>query len=111
MFLAAACWPPLRYSWCRRRLWQQRAPALFLGGVAVLVLVADPGIRTRWWNGPRRWLDLPAIRVQPSSYMKSSLPCSTPPDYTPQARRSEEIQARPAADAGGHDARVVAAAA
>src|SRR5437879_12406153 len=47
----------------------QAAPALFLGGVALLVLVLIPGFG-REVNGARRWLDLPLFSVQPSELMK-----------------------------------------
>src|SRR5204863_451918 len=48
---------------------QHAAPALFLGGVALLVLVLIPGFG-REVNGARRWLELPLFSVQPSELMK-----------------------------------------
>src|SRR5262249_36263456 len=49
--------------------WQQAAPLLFLGGMALLVAVLIPGIG-REVNGARRWLALPFVSVQPSELMK-----------------------------------------
>jgi len=49
--------------------WQKMAPYLFLGGIALLVLVLIPGIG-RNVNGSRRWLSLFVINVQPSEFMK-----------------------------------------
>jgi cell division protein FtsW len=51
------------------RYWQKSAPWLFLGGVALLVLVLIPGIG-REVNGARRWISLGAANVQPSELMK-----------------------------------------
>ena len=49
--------------------WQQAAPLLFLGGMALLIAVLIPGIG-REVNGARRWLALPLVSVQPSELMK-----------------------------------------
>ncbi len=51
------------------RVWQKAAPWLFVGCVALLVLVLVPGIG-REVNGARRWLNLWAFNVQPSELMK-----------------------------------------
>jgi cell division protein FtsW len=51
------------------RLWQQAAPWLFVGGVALLVAVLIPGVG-REVNGARRWLALPLFSLQPSELMK-----------------------------------------
>jgi cell division protein FtsW len=51
------------------RLWQKSAALLFVGCVALLVLVLVPGFG-REVNGARRWLDLPAFSLQPSELMK-----------------------------------------
>jgi cell division protein FtsW len=51
------------------RLWQQAAPWLFVGGVALLAAVLIPGIG-REVNGARRWIALPVFSVQPSELMK-----------------------------------------
>ena len=69
MFLAAALLAAITVFLVPARLWQQAAPALFLGGVALLVLVLIPGFG-REVNGARRWLDLPLFSVQPSELMK-----------------------------------------
>ena len=55
------------------RYWQKAAPWLFLGGVALLVLVLVPGIG-REVNGARRWIDLGALTMQPSELMKLAVP-------------------------------------
>ncbi len=49
--------------------WQRFAPWLFLGGLALLVLVLVPGIG-RNVNGSQRWLPLAIINLQPSELMK-----------------------------------------
>lgn len=49
--------------------WQQLAPWMFLGGLALLVLVLVPGIG-RNVNGSQRWLPLAIINLQPSELMK-----------------------------------------
>jgi cell division protein FtsW len=69
MFLAAALLAAIMVFLAPARLWQKAAPALFLGGVALLVLVLIPGFG-REVNGARRWLDLPLFSVQPSELMK-----------------------------------------
>jgi cell division protein FtsW len=51
------------------RLWQQWAPLLFLGGLALLVLVIVPGIG-REVNGSRRWISLGLANLQPSEIVK-----------------------------------------
>ncbi|TMH98166.1 MAG: putative lipid II flippase FtsW [Betaproteobacteria bacterium] len=69
LFLAVALLAAITVFLVPARLWQQAAPALFLGGVALLVLVLIPGFG-REVNGARRWLDLPLFSVQPSELMK-----------------------------------------
>jgi len=49
--------------------WQQLAPALFVAGVLLLVVVLIPGIG-REVNGAQRWLSLGPINLQPSELMK-----------------------------------------
>jgi cell division protein FtsW len=51
------------------RGWQRAAPWLFLGTIALLVLVLVPGVG-REVNGARRWLSLHAVTVQPSELAK-----------------------------------------
>jgi len=51
------------------RLWQQAAPYLFVGGLALLVLVLIPGIG-REVNGSRRWISFYVLTFQPSELMK-----------------------------------------
>jgi cell division protein FtsW len=51
------------------RAWQEMAPALFLVGVLLLVVVLVPGIG-REVNGARRWLPLAMVNLQPSELMK-----------------------------------------
>ncbi len=51
------------------RQWQQYAPWLFLGGVALLILVLVPGIGKEV-NGAQRWLNLGPVNLQPSELMK-----------------------------------------
>jgi len=69
MFLAAALLGAIMVFLVPARVWQKAAPALFLGGVALLVLVLMPGFG-REVNGARRWLDLPLFSMQPSELMK-----------------------------------------
>jgi len=69
LFLGVALLAAITVFLVPARLWQQAAPALFLGGVALLVLVLIPGFG-REVNGARRWLDLPLFSVQPSELMK-----------------------------------------
>ena len=49
--------------------WQQLAPALFVAGVVLLVVVLIPGIG-REVNGAQRWLSLGPVNLQPSELMK-----------------------------------------
>ena len=51
------------------RSWQQAAPYLFVGGLALLVLVLIPGIG-REVNGSRRWISFSFLNLQPSEIMK-----------------------------------------
>ena len=69
LFLGVALLAAITVFLVPARLWQQAAPALFLGGVALLVLVLIPGFG-REVNGARRWLELPLFSVQPSELMK-----------------------------------------
>ena len=69
MFLAAALLAAITVFLVPARLWQKAAPGLFLGGVALLVVVLIPGFG-REVNGARRWLDLPLFSLQPSELMK-----------------------------------------
>lgn len=54
------------------RLWEQAAPLLFLGTVALLVLVLIPGVGVRV-NGAQRWMRFGSISFQPSETAKISL--------------------------------------
>ena len=49
--------------------WQQLAPALFMTGVVLLIVVLIPGVG-REVNGAQRWLSLGPINLQPSELMK-----------------------------------------
>jgi cell division protein FtsW len=49
--------------------WQRSAPWLFLGGVALLVLVLVPGLG-REVNGAQRWIPLGFANLQPSELVK-----------------------------------------
>ena len=49
--------------------WQRYAPYLFLGGMALLILVLVPGVG-REVNGSQRWLPLGVLNLQPSELMK-----------------------------------------
>jgi cell division protein FtsW len=69
LFLAAAFAAALAVFLVPARMWQQAAPWLFVGGVALLVAVLLPGIG-REVNGARRWIALPVFSVQPSELMK-----------------------------------------
>jgi cell division protein FtsW len=51
------------------RFWQQAAPWLFLGAVALLIVVLVPGLG-REVNGARRWIALPLFTLQPSELAK-----------------------------------------
>ena len=49
--------------------WQRLAPALFVGGVVLLIVVLIPGVG-REVNGAQRWLSLGPVNLQPSELMK-----------------------------------------
>jgi cell division protein FtsW len=51
------------------RVWQQVAPYLFMGGLALLIMVLIPGLG-REVNGSRRWIPLGFATLQPSEFMK-----------------------------------------
>lgn len=51
------------------RFWQRAAPALFVAGAALLVLVLIPGVGKEV-NGSQRWLPLKFFTLQPSELMK-----------------------------------------
>jgi len=51
------------------KFWQQAAPWLFLGSIALLVCVLIPGIG-REVNGAKRWINLYAFNIQPSEAAK-----------------------------------------
>jgi cell division protein FtsW len=51
------------------RVWQRLAPALFVAGAVLLVLVLIPGIGKEV-NGSQRWLPLKFFSLQPSELMK-----------------------------------------
>jgi cell division protein FtsW len=69
VFLGAALAAAVAVFLVPARHWQVAAPALFLGGLALLVAVLVPGVG-REVNGARRWLALPLFTVQPSELMK-----------------------------------------
>jgi cell division protein FtsW len=69
IFLATALAAAIVVFLVPARLWQQAAPWLFVGGVALLVAVLIPGVG-REVNGARRWLALPLFSLQPSELMK-----------------------------------------
>ncbi|WP_288841699.1 putative lipid II flippase FtsW [uncultured Deefgea sp.] len=50
-------------------IWHRYAPALFILGIVLLILVLIPGIG-REVNGSRRWLSLFVINLQPSELVK-----------------------------------------
>lgn len=49
--------------------WEKLAPALFVGGVVLLIVVLIPGVG-REVNGAQRWLSLGPVNLQPSELMK-----------------------------------------
>lgn len=51
------------------RVWEKWAPALFVVGLALLVLVLVPGVGKLVY-GARRWLSLYVLNLQPSELMK-----------------------------------------
>ena len=54
------------------RFYQRWAPIIYIGGVALLVLVLLVGVKVK---GSYRWLDLPGLpRFQPSELMKLAVP-------------------------------------
>lgn len=69
VFLAVALAGALVVFLFPARFWQQAAPWLFIGAVALLVVVLMPGLG-REVNGARRWLALPLFNLQPSELMK-----------------------------------------
>jgi cell division protein FtsW len=69
VFLAAALACALVVFLFPARFWQQAAPWLFLGAVALLVVVLVPGLG-REVNGARRWIALPFVTLQPSELAK-----------------------------------------
>jgi cell division protein FtsW len=69
VFLGCALAAALMVFLIPARHWQQAAPLLFLGGLALLVAVLVPGVG-REVNGARRWLALPFFTLQPSELMK-----------------------------------------
>jgi cell division protein FtsW len=68
-FLGAALVAALVVFLFPARLWQQAAPWLFLGAVALLVVVLIPGLG-REVNGARRWIAAPLFTLQPSELAK-----------------------------------------
>ena len=69
IFLATALAAAIMVFLVPARLWQQAAPWLFVGGVALLIAILIPGVG-REVNGARRWLALPLFSMQPSEIMK-----------------------------------------
>jgi cell division protein FtsW len=51
------------------RIWQEKAPYLFVGAFILLILVLVPGIG-KVVNGSRRWINLVVLNLQPSELMK-----------------------------------------
>ncbi|HET7197292.1 MAG TPA: FtsW/RodA/SpoVE family cell cycle protein, partial [Burkholderiales bacterium] len=62
VFLAAALGCALVVFLFPARFWQQAAPWLFVGAVALLVAVLIPGLG-REVNGARRWIALPLFSL------------------------------------------------
>ena len=69
LFLAVALLAATSVFLVPVRVWQQAAPWLFVGAIALLALVLVPGIG-REVNGARRWISLYVLTVQPSELMK-----------------------------------------
>jgi cell division protein FtsW len=69
LYLAAAFACALTVFLLPVRVWQHAAPWLFLGGVALLVVVLIPGVG-REVNGAKRWIPAPMFSLQPSELMK-----------------------------------------
>ena len=68
-FLALSLFAALSVFLVPVRFWQQAAPWLFLGCLALLACVLVPGIG-REVNGARRWISFYAFNVQPSEAAK-----------------------------------------
>ena len=69
MFLAAGFVAGFVAFQMPMRGWQRLAPWLFIGALALLVIVLIPGIG-KSVNGSRRWLSLFVFNLQPSEFMK-----------------------------------------
>ncbi len=54
------------------RIWQEKAPYLFVGAFILLILVLVPGIG-KVVNGSRRWINLVVLNLQPSELMKMAV--------------------------------------
>lgn len=53
-------------------LWKKIAPAMYLLGIVLLIMVFIPGIG-RELNGAHRWIFLPGIRLQPIEFVKLAI--------------------------------------